>query len=388
MEFDLLILLIWGFVFGFTLAFGIGANDVANAFGTTIGSGAISIRNAFILASICEIVGAVLLGGGVATELSKGVINISLFIEPDVLSLGYLSVLIACTIWLITASAMRLPVSATQSAVGGMIGMSAVMYGFDSIGWHEIGRICLSWIISPLLSGAISAVIYTLMKTVIFKHKTAEIQMRNACYLLPFLYFITFGVNTFGCLIGRPQFVPNVEPWPRWIPVVSSVAVGFLVSVPVTMFYIPRLKTSINTEILPADFELTTYKDIEGSQKVEKSEQHGCCTSLRKIIKAQEIEEIGPIFFILQISTSCFGAIAHGGNDVANAIAPVTAMYEIYETKDIPQEGVPTATWILLFGGLGITAGLWAMGKRVVKTLGSDLAAITPPKVSQISNTK
>ena len=376
MAVNVLASLVFGFLAGFLFAFGIGANDVANNFATSIGSGAITLIKAFVLASICEIIGALLLGDGVATEISQGVINIHLFDDQlDKLILGYLSALVSSTLWLVVAAAFKMPVSATQTAIGAMVGMSIAAFGFTSVNVNAVLKIFLSWLVTPIMAGVVSVSIYVILRMRIFHLPSVKLQLGRCLFVLPFLYFLTIAVNIFICLLEKPTFMPSSMSWSAWIPATIGISIGVIFAILVAFIYIPYLRKSVKDQSF---FEKRSpSQEITESDQVQLMKQSHC----ENFMEAEEFDDIGPLFWVLQVLASCFSSVAHGGNDVANAIVPIMAMMEIYSTGQVPSEDLSTPVWLLVLGGSGMTVGLWAMGRRVVETLGSNLAHLTSPKV-------
>lgn len=163
-------LVLWGFVIAFILAFGIGANDVANSFGTSVGSKVLTLKQACILATIFEILGSILIGAKVSGTIRKGILDPNEFAGAEVeLMLGYVSALSGCCVWLIIATILNLPVSGTHSIVGATIGMAIVSKGIKVIKWFEIGKIVMSWFISPILSGVVSLLLFIIIRKFILR---------------------------------------------------------------------------------------------------------------------------------------------------------------------------------------------------------------------------
>jgi sodium-dependent phosphate transporter len=197
------ILVIWGFIIAFILAFGIGANDVANSFGTSVGSKVLTLKQACILATIFEILGSILIGANVSGTIRKGILDPLDFQNSETeLMLGYVSALVGCCIWLILATILNLPVSGTHSIVGSTIGMAIVSKGFRVIKWMEIMKIVASWFISPLLSGVVSLVMFILIRKFILR---AQNPLKAGLRFLPLIYTITIFVNVGGIVESGPE---------------------------------------------------------------------------------------------------------------------------------------------------------------------------------------
>eukprot|EP01100_Stratorugosa_tubuloviscum_P015819 TRINITY_DN948_c0_g7_i1.p1 TRINITY_DN948_c0_g7~~TRINITY_DN948_c0_g7_i1.p1 ORF type:complete len:517 (+),score=248.03 TRINITY_DN948_c0_g7_i1:96-1646(+) len=207
------------------MALGIGANDVANAFGTSVGSKSITLKQAVIIASIFEFAGAFLVGSSVAETIKSGIINIDDYTStPEVLMLGMFSALISGAIWLGIASWLKLPVSTTHSIVGAVVGFSIVAQGFDSVKWGELGFIALSWVTSPVISGILAFLLFLFTKKAILK---SQFPFYWSLTLMPLFWFLTFTIVSFSIIYkGTPSL--NLEELPIWQGIVISIAIGLL----------------------------------------------------------------------------------------------------------------------------------------------------------------
>lgn len=446
---DFLWILVVGFILAFFLAFGVGANDVANSFGTSVGAKVLTLRQACILATIFEILGAVLIGYKVSDTVRKGILDVTMYEDsPKDLMLGNLAALGGSAIWNILATAFSLPISGTHSIVGAVVGFSLVARGLRGIHWWELGKIVLSWFVSPVLSGFISVLLYLLIQFLILrKEKPLEPGLRS----LPFFYGFTLFVNVFSVVHDGPHLLRfDLIPW--WGAMIVAVSVAVISMLVVWFFVVPRLRVTIEralsrdtdndritmTEIAQATKDQTktlTYSfspsdpvsddviDTDGSRKMSEVNmlnggrpaatvevisgrlQHNDVPNLRphphphhpphKRLSLVMIEEAAlavppckenqdddkpetaKLFSFLQVLTAIFGSFAHGGNDVSNAIGPLVALWMIYFDGNVFQNS-ETPIFILLYGGVGISLGLWIWGRRVIQTLGEDLTKVTP----------
>uniref|UniRef100_A0A0N5C900 Phosphate transporter n=1 Tax=Strongyloides papillosus TaxID=174720 RepID=A0A0N5C900_STREA len=421
----------FGFVIAFILAFAIGANDTANSFGTSVGSKALTLIQAYILASIFESLGAALLGYKVTDTMRKGVVDVKVYEnEPGLLLIGQIGILAGCGIWLLLATVFNAPVSTTHSIVGATLGFSIAFKGFVGINWYKIIKIIVSWFISPVLSGLTSLGISYGLK---YFYQCFDKPYVAAIKSLPFLLIGTISLNVFAILFEGPELLGINELSGGKILILSCIVgiLGYIIFYFVEKCYlkqmyddilngktilkknmeknerdsVPERKTSdsknaFSTDILSTDENISTKKNFSLNHKncgnIRSNEE--CCEisdlklddNFKKeegIIyipvnnSLEEREEIvmGKVFSILQVLTACFGGFAHGGNDVSNAIAPIVSMFSIWRDGNVHQvEGTPI--YLLIFGAVGMCVGLWVLGHRVIYTVGNNLTEITPIK--------
>ena len=338
---DILIMLAIGF--GLFMAWGIGANDVANAMGTSVGSGAISFKQAVVIAIIFEFAGAVLAGGEVTATVRKGILDTGTFASsPELLVYGMLASLLAAATWLLIASSFGWPVSTTHSIVGAIVGFGAVGVGVEAVAWGKVYAIIASWIVSPLIAGTMAIIIFkSLQRYIIDTEKPLE----NAKKYLPFYVFFVGFVIALVTLLKGLKHVEALKHLGKDLPTSMLIAtiVGVLAAV-LAAIIIRRIK------INPEDDSDFSYANME------------------------------KLFGGLMIITACAMAFAHGSNDVANAIGPLAAVYSIVESGgEIASKSV-LPSWILLVGGGGIVFGLTTFGYRVMKTIGKSITELTPSR--------
>ena len=338
---DILIMLAIGF--GLFMAWGIGANDVANAMGTSVGSGAITFKQAVVIAIIFEFAGAVLAGGEVTATVRKGILDTGTFASsPELLVYGMLASLLAAATWLLIASSFGWPVSTTHSIVGAIVGFGAVGVGVEAVAWGKVYAIIASWIVSPLIAGTMAIIIFkSLQRYIIDTEKPLE----NAKKYLPFYVFFVGFVIALVTLLKGLKHVEALKHLGKDLPTSMLIAtiVGVLAAV-LAAVIIRRIK------INPEDDSDFSYANME------------------------------KLFGGLMIITACAMAFAHGSNDVANAIGPLAAVYSIVESGgEIASKSV-LPSWILLVGGGGIVFGLTTFGYRVMKTIGKSITELTPSR--------
>ncbi|QIA62488.1 phosphate permease [Vibrio astriarenae] len=331
------ILILCAAAFGFMMAVGIGANDVANAMGTSVGSKALTVKQAIIIAMIFEFAGAYLAGGEVTDTIRRGVIDTALFAEqPDVLVFGMLSSLLAAGTWLILASFMGWPVSTTHSIIGAIIGFACVSVGTEAVDWGSVKGIVGSWIITPVISGFFAYVIFVSAQRLIFD---TERPLLNAKRFVPVYMFITTIVIALVTIKkGLKHIGLHLSTGEAWI---AAIAVSTLV---MAGGYLYIQKKFADRE------DDHSFAGVEG------------------------------IFSVLMVITACAMAFAHGSNDVANAIGPLSAVVSTVEHMGEITEKSRIAWWILPLGGIGIVVGLATLGHKVMATVGTGITELTPSR--------
>ncbi|KAK9522485.1 hypothetical protein VZT92_018946 [Zoarces viviparus] len=410
-------LLVVGFIIAFILAFSVGANDVANSFGTAVGSGVVTLRQACILATVFETLGSVLLGAKVSETIRHGIIDAQMYNGSEhVLMAGSISAMFGSAVWQLVASFLKLPISGTHCIVGATIGFSMVARGHQGVKWMELLRIVASWFLSPMLSGFMSAILFYFVRKLILSKADP---VPNGLRALPIFYAITMGTNLFSIMFtGAPMLGFDGVPW--WGTLCIALGSGFITALVVWFVYCPYLKKKIKltngsavqeesvTQEAGRDIALeeeeagrdialeeeeagrgVTLEEEEAGRGVTlEEEEAGRGVTLEEeeagrgvTLEEDELEVDQPavslLFQFLQILTACFSSFAHGGNDVSNAIGPLVALWLVYESGSVVSSA-PTPIWLLLYGGVGICAGLWVWGRRVMQTLGKDLTPITP----------
>jgi|TARA_B100000745_G_scaffold179534_1_gene117609 PiT family inorganic phosphate transporter len=326
-------------LFGLVMAAGIGMNDVANAMGTSVGSKALTIKQAILVAMLFEFAGAFLAGGQVTSTIRKGIIDPSSLAQtPELLIYGMLASLLAAGIWLLIATRNGWPVSTTHSIVGAIIGFGAVGIGVDAVKWGKVVSIVGSWIVTPLLAGVISYLIFrSVQKLILATDKPLE----RAKTYVPFYMFLA------GFAIALVTFLKGLKHVGLHLSTLEAYGYALLIGIGVALigiFFIRKLKFDPNAD---KDFHYTN---------VEK------------------------IFAILMVVTACGMAFAHGSNDVANAIGPLAAIVSIVANNGeiVSKSALPL--WILLLGGFGIVAGLAIYGHKVIATIGKGITELTPSR--------
>jgi len=333
------VFLVLAIIFGFYMTWGIGANDVANAMGTSVGSGAITVMQAIIIAAIFEFAGAFIAGGNVTSTIRKGIVDPSGLVDsPEILVYGMLAALLAAAVWLMIASWRGWPVSTTHSIVGALVGFAVAGIGVDAVHWGKIGQIAASWIVSPALGGFIAYLLMMSIRKVILNTEN------------PF------------------------ESAKRWGPVYVFL-VGFIISL-VTMFKgLKHLK-----------LELSVFQSFIGAVIFGVIVAIIGWLMMRKIEVDKDADRdyhfasVEKIFVPMMIFTACAMAFAHGSNDVANGIGPLAAVASIIKSGGEVAQKATLPLWILIMGGTGIVIGLATMGYKVMQTIGTRITQLTPSR--------
>ena len=328
------VLVILACLFGFFMAWGVGANDVANAMGTSVGSKAITIKQAIIIAVIFEFLGAWLAGGEVTDTIRKGIIDPSLLIEnPQFLVYGMLASLLAAGIWLLIASMKGWPVSTTHSIVGAIVGFSAAGLGVDAVEWTKVGQIAASWLVSPLLAGSIAFVLFKSVQTLIFDN---EDPFAAAKRYVPMYMFLV------GFIISMVTMVKGLKHVGLHLSFESSLLLAVVIGA------------------IVMGIGVLMERKVARSRLKEKNRATGDDFDFSGVEK---------VFGLLMMFTACAMAFAHGSNDVANAVGPLAAIISVVDSAGHH-----------MLGGGGIVVGLVTYGRRVIATVGTGITELTPSR--------
>lgn len=382
-------------IVGFYMAWNIGANDVSNAMGTSVGSGALTLRKAVILAAILEFAGAYFLGGNVSQTIQKGIVDTSIFAEePIILILGMCAALLGTGIWLQIASFQGWPVSTTHAIVGAILGFGALI-SIDAVKWAEIGYIALSWVVSPLLSAIFS---YTLFIVLQRKILYAMHPVQATKKLLPFLVLFILGIFTLSLIANG---LKNLK-----FEIDFSTALGIAIGIGVVGAMVTHLLIHQNPTLAKystvgpkhtPQTVISLEKAIKHLQRVRVNSHDETLSKVTEILqnvrslslnlkaetnlpsRASEYHIVEKMFVFLQIMSACFIAFAHGANDVANAIGPVASVLDTIK-NGVMSEAATVPSWLLAFGGVGIVIGLATWGWRVIETIGKKITELTPTR--------
>ena len=336
--------MIWiAVAFGFLMAFGIGANDVANAMGTSVGAKALTLKQAIIVAAIFEFAGAYLAGGEVTKTIRKGMIDSSYFNgQPELLVFGMMAALLAAGIWLLIASKLGWPVSTTHSIVGAIVGFAAVGVTTQAVNWGKVGSIVGSWVITPVLAGVIAFLIVLSVQKLILN--TEDPFQKAKRYVPVYMFLAGFVIALVTIMKGLKHVFKDksIELTTLDIYLIAA-GVGVIIAGIGAMF-ISRIK-------------------------VDKKEN-----------KEYQFASVEKVFAVLMIVTACGMAFAHGSNDVANAIGPLAAIVSVIQSGGEIGASASVDPRILLVGAIGIVIGLIVLGSRVMATIGQKITHLTPSR--------
>lgn len=337
------LLLILACCFGFFMAWGVGANDVANAMGTSVGSKALTVRQAIVIAMIFEFLGAYLAGGSVTDTIRKGIISPEAFTgTPELLVFGMMAALLAAGTWLFLASMMGWPVSTTHSIVGAIVGFVAAGIGMDAVNWGKVGEIVASWVVSPLMAGIISFGLFMSVQKLIL---TQRDPFDRAKKLVPvYMFFVGLMIGMVTILKGLKYVLKDHHISFSFIQALGLSSVVGLVVAAVGALLLTRIQRDPNAE------RDSRYASVE------------------------------KIFAVLMVFTACAMAFAHGSNDVANAVGPLAAIVSVIESGGAVAKTAVLPGWILLLGAGGIVFGLATYGFRVIATVGKKITELTPSR--------
>eukprot|EP01062_Namystynia_karyoxenos_P080110 TRINITY_DN8578_c0_g1_i1.p1 TRINITY_DN8578_c0_g1~~TRINITY_DN8578_c0_g1_i1.p1 ORF type:complete len:552 (+),score=169.52 TRINITY_DN8578_c0_g1_i1:68-1657(+) len=410
----------------FLTAFGVGANDVANAFATSVGSGAISLRAACVIAAVCEFSGATLMGSAVTRTLKGKIVDPEPYdAEPERYMLGMIAVMGATFLWLILATWFKLPVSTTHTVFGGLVGYALCTYS-GAVQWGALGKVAISWLTAPGLAGPCGAALFFLLRRYVLRHSDAFLRARRA---LPLAAYLTLAVGvSFLFLTGVPALRELFGGLHPLLVVLTALTIALAITTPFAVVLVPRLTRSVK-ETDPATYpwsaeQASGHREMhflsedppeaqaggaaegagdaaadpgdppaDGAADEEEAPTSPAASAPADTEHVAErrahAEHFDPqaeaLFRYLQVVSGCFASFAHGANDTANAIGPFTAVWGIYRsahpgngTVEGLSSGVPM--WVLVLGGVGIVLGLSVWGWRIIESMGKQMCLITPTR--------
>lgn len=336
------VLLVLGCIFCVFMAWGVGANDVANAMGTSVGSGALTIRQAIFIAMAFEFLGAYLAGGEVTATVRKGIIDpVVIGNHPELLVYGMLSALLAAGTWLVIASMLGWPVSTTHSIVGAIVGFASVGISTEVVAWGKVGTIVASWVVSPVLAGTFSFLLFKSVQWLIFNNHDPEGAARR--YIPVYMFLVGFLIAMVTLLKGLKHVFQDSGLQLSYVESAGIAVVIGVFSALVGLYFLRKIRGQAST----------TEKRFANVERV---------------------------FAVLMIFTACSMAFAHGSNDVANAVGPLAAIVTVVNSGGAIAAKSAMPSWVLLLGGLGIVVGLATYGYKVIATIGKKITELTPSR--------
>ena len=333
------VFLVLAIIFGFYMTWGIGANDVANAMGTSVGSGAITVKQAIIVAAIFEFAGAFIAGGQVTATIRKGIIDPAAITgQPELLVYGMLAALLAAAIWLMVATSRGWPVSTTHSIVGAIVGFAVAGIGMEAVKWGKIGSIVASWVVSPLIGGTIALLLMISVRKLILNADNPFDRAKT--YGPVYVFLVGWIVALVTMFKGLKHLNLHLTMGESFI---AATVIGIIVAL-IGKMLINKVKIDTTAD---RDFH---YASVE------------------------------KVFAPMMVFTACAMAFAHGSNDVANGIGPMAAVVSIIDSGGQVGQKAALPLWILLMGGVGIVIGLATMGYKVMQTIGTKITELTPTR--------
>jgi inorganic phosphate transporter, PiT family len=324
------------------VACNLGANDVANSMGTSVGSKAITIGQAIVIAGVLEFTGAVLFGRQVSSTLAINIANPDLFVtQPHTLLIGMIAVLLSCGLWLQIATANNLPVASSHAVVGAIAGFSWVAAGAQAVQWSALGAISLAWVFTPVFSALVAAGFYLVIKS---------------------------------WILDREQPIGQLNQWLPWLSLTLVSVFGVIV--------LPTVVASLPTDFLPAVPRYDFTLGLGGIAAIAITLSGWHKLAAETVIVAADPVSVQVVIerqlARFQLLSACCVAFAHGSNDVGNAIAPLATILYIHSTGTVPQSSLEIPLWVLVLGGVGIVVGLAIWGKQVIATIGEGIIKLEP----------
>ncbi|XP_021743269.1 inorganic phosphate transporter 2-1, chloroplastic-like [Chenopodium quinoa] len=349
---------------GFYMAWNIGANDVANAMGTSVGSGALTIRQAVVTAAVLEFSGALLMGTHVTSTMQKGILVANVFQGKDTLLFaGLLSSLAAAGTWLQVASYYGWPVSTTHCIVGSMVGFGLVYGGANAVFWSSLAKVASSWIFSPVLGAAMSFLVYKCIRRFVY---SAENPGQAAAASAPIAVFMGVTAISFAAF-----------PLSKTLPlaIVQALACGAVGAVIVYRV----INIQLGHLLAKSNSSMTTQHKDDHHPDHQEQKNIGLLSDIAGP-KGTQLEIVYGVFGYMQVLSACFMSFAHGGNDVSNAIGPLAAALSLLQGGASAGAAIHIPTDVLAWGGFGIVAGLTMWGYRVISTIGKKITELTPTR--------
>lgn len=336
MSIDLFFILL-ACLFGLIMTWGVGANDLANIMSTTMGSKAVTVRQAMIIAVFFEFAGAFFGGGHVTSTIRTGIINVNLVSPHELLVYGMLAILLAGSVWMWLASFVGMPVSITNAVVGALVGFGGIVLGLDTVHWEKVKYIALSWVFSPLIAGIVAYLFFLYIRKVVLSRTNPAKAVRRYAPVLLFLVGVLLSIMI--VIKGLAHF--NIE-----LTMAQNVGLDIL-----TALLVVLVGWWVMTKI-----------------QLESDSLH------------DQLVYVEKVFGLLMALTACAMVFAHGSNDVAIAVGPIAAIIGLSQHGVELSANTPLPSWVIFMGCTGVIVGLFTYGKKVIATVGSGITALTPSR--------
>ncbi|KAI8913191.1 phosphate-repressible phosphate permease [Gorgonomyces haynaldii] len=421
-------ILILGAIFAFLDAYGIGANDVANSFATSVGSRSLTLWQACTIAIFTEFGGAVLLGAETTDTIKNSIIKVDLFKgQPEILMLGFMCALVGSSFWVIMSSKWGFPVSTTHSIVGAICGIGLAQFGWDSLDKPTLTNIVISWFSSPGIAGVVAAIIYLVTKYTVMNHSNS---LERGLIAIPFYFWFTLTLMLFYVILKAPKGIDiskakNQTPDQIGLALGLTFGLGVFIAILTRVLLVPYFRRLLvdeedlkwyhvfYTPFVPKQPKSTTLnqklalgadhsgiyedekvtKDDTPPSKLQQAYEYVTRGLFMDVASAQSEHVKGVhekavkyenkteyLYSFLQVCTAAFASFAHGSNDVANAAGPFSGIVRIYETGQLPGKSVPVPFWLLASMGLAIDAGLILYGFNIMRVLGNNITYHSPSR--------
>ncbi|KAI8476390.1 MAG: phosphate transporter [Monoraphidium minutum] len=411
-------------IVAFADAYGIGANDVANAFGTSVGSKTLKLWSAVVIAAIFEFLGAMLLGGNVTKTIAGGIAKTTSFAKyPALFMFGMLCAEVGACLWILIATYLELPVSTTHSIIGGVVGFALVFGGGNAVIWYAktstfpyisgMVPVFVSWFLSPVLAGLITLILFLVIRTAVLRRVNST---KIAYWVLPILVFLTIFINLFFILTkGAKNLVSIPYEMGAWVAAVAGAGCAVIAC----LILFPLINRFVNkAESGAKDAEKGAFEDV-GTDKFQNKVNDalkavevdpndksagaffkrfrnaalsGVTVDIHDDIKGNDelmtmhadAEKFDPrteeVFKVLQVLSACAMSFAHGANDVANAVGPFAAALYVYNNQKVPGSNSEAPIWVMALGACGLVVGLATYGYNIMRVLGVKCTHITPSR--------
>ncbi len=378
-------------IVGFYMLWNIGANDVANAIGTSVGSGSLTMKKAIFVAAVFEFLGASFFGSHVSKTIQGGLIDSTDFItNPYTIVIGMLSALLATSICLQGANLKGWPISTTHAIVGAIVGFGVIAGGMDAVNWGIIGTIASSWIISPVASAITAFLFFKIVQRYILFAKYPVLAAKRLFPIFVFIVTFTFFTTIFSDRFEGEHSYFYAFSISFFLGLIAFIAIKYWRPSPlddqeeisVHQQKLDSLQEALKNlklaQLFASEYESSEFQRLVDKTKMLTREVRKK-TNIRSPL-THDYNVVEKLVSFLQVLSACCVAFGHGANDVANAVGPVAAIFKILYSPDTLSQASPIPFWLLVFGGIGIVIGLATFGWRVIETIGKKITELTPTR--------